>query len=65
MGRESRVRKPRTCPSCEDVWRMDTVDFREHVALCRRATEVGLELPNQEGYLILPGYTSVPVVKEG
>ena len=43
---------------------MDTQDFREHVALCRRATEVGLELPGGL-QLILPGHTSVPVVKEG
>lgn len=56
MGRESRVRKGRRCQHCHQLVYKTTHEHEDHTALCKRAIEAGLILPQP----ILPDLMAGP-----
>lgn len=44
MGREQKVRKARKCPHCKKIVHMDSKNFSEHAAFCKRAQDIGIVL---------------------
>lgn len=46
MGRESKARKARTCPSCEQQFYADSQQLQEHVSTCTRLRALNLLSPD-------------------
>lgn len=58
MGKESEVRKDRTCRVCGSTQRRAAWELQAHAETCQRLSNIGLVAPERpDAQIILPGDT--------